>query len=124
MTQLEPGRGEPRRRRSRAPRIIGITLAVLVAWVTLMIAGPAPFLILAIAVYVIDLFFDRHRSAERNADLRERRRRSLERAVESGGPSDAPTARHKSPDPNAAEREMFGRRMPGLVRGAWPRGRI
>jgi hypothetical protein len=125
--QAEPDPGaRPRRHRHRPrwKRIVGLALVIAIAWALLMIAGPGPFLVLAVIVFVVDLFLDRHRSAERRADLRARRRRGLERAIDAGGPSDEPTERHKSPDPNAAEGQLFGRRMSGLISGMWPRGRI
>jgi hypothetical protein len=113
-----------RPRRRRWPRIVGLLIVIPIAWAALMLFGPLPFAVVVFFALFVDYVVGIPRRAARKVDLRLRRRRQMERAIENGGPSDKPTKRHQSPDPNEAEKRLFHRRMPGLVSGIWPRGRI
>lgn len=121
-------RAKRRRRRRLWSRFLLIAVVAPVALLALAFGGPPLMIFVIVPVVVVAIGLDwllgADRRAERREDLRARRRRAMERAIERGGPSTAPAARHESPDPNEAERSLFGRRMSGLISGIWPRGRI
>ena len=120
--RIEHLRAKTRRQRRR--RLAAILLGTPIATVLLLVLGPAPFSLLVFAALGIRWVFGGKRRARQLGDLKWRRHRTLQQGLDAGGPSDKPAARHKSPDPNAAEKELFGRRMTGFIRGAWPHGRI
>lgn len=114
--------GTERGRRSLPARLALYLTAFTVILLVLGLGGP---LVIVVAVPVgLDWLLGWRRRAARRADLRERRRRQLERAVANGGPSAAPTRPHRSPDPNEAERVLFARRVPRLFLSLWGRGRV
>ena len=121
----EATRAPARRRRPRL-WLRALWIAFVVPFVTafLLIAGPLVFSIVVAVLYGIHRFLGRRRRLERRVDLRLRRMRSLERAIENGGPSDKPRTRYRSPSPGEAEKRLFRKQFTGQIRGGWPRGRV
>jgi hypothetical protein len=111
-------------RRLRRRRLVALVVGTPLAWALLMLIGPVPFSLLVFAGLGLTWVLGWKQRARNKGDLKYRRLRTLQQGMDAGGPSQVPTARHKSPDPNAAENALYGSRHPGLIRGAWPRGRI